>query len=589
MLEDLDSVDSLHTIKIQITNFYKHLIQFDVAFTHIQTHLFTFNTHKLSDDLLAQIESFDELLDTSSTKNSDVSLITSYKSLKNALSQLVSHMHHIPHELLATYWGAYQIRGKEILMRHDTRQMICQQAFHYLSPYLSNPKVTFSTTPYYLHKTIKSEHDTHSKYKNNAHHKMGLDIISDAEMLDLTDVQVLTENEKNNLCTLLEQIYKHPKNTWSNLQRLSLKKNKNKWMTGLELAAFATSTQSVQSNKQKHKGKAKQRHEKKRNQIKDFWYQCDSYQQNYLYITLHLHYALSLAPYQHLLFIIHHEDVSYQLPLEYMLMLAHWGIHYHVDHYRLLSNHLIQHICSKHLIQTIQQLACIENHLQSPLIFHPHNPPHNPYKLQDALRFESLIQLILITPTQVLKQCSPQHHHYWTHQPPVAYYVQLTALAQDLILGADLSIQRFYTQPCKAWLQISLSCDPSYIEHKEQKSRRQGCCGCLSPVSLARMAHHEHILWKTHSHTPTTLQGKAQAIRTMIDRILQRSSFPHPLGPIYYIPFALTQLIFKDIQQKLQTMPHHTPQKIQLAPLSQEIPPSLDTLIMNHVDHSSQS
>lgn len=442
----------------------------------------------------------------------------------------------ISEQILQAYWGAISLAAPTHTMTSMTRQTIWQRSYEELRIYHETPSLCVPCHLQYLpwpNVNINTRVETSSvETKNNLlttlTAKQTIDFITHLMMLSHSHKDLFTHLHRQSLASKKEQ-KKRKKILQKHYHPHEFKKLSNSQLTYLSLYSATTLVLQSHLSSKSHTVA------------------------NQFYI---LHICISM------------NAKTYTIPLELALMLRLWGVHYTLQEQMLFNDTLYHHLITDHFAHTAHQLACIQAHLQSPLAFHQEyfKTAQIKTELTHAWRFESLIQLLLMTPVSVWSQCSAAHKKYWENQSNTLYYVRLTALSQDLISGADLSVQRIQPHATRAWLQLSMSCDLIYIENKEKQSKLAGCCGCLSPVSLARLAETKHLFWKNSSHTPTTLQGKTYAIRNTLNDIISHAH-THVLGPIGLVSVGLMSLIFDDLSQHLKYIPSRKLQKIKATPL----------------------
>lgn len=118
-------------------------------------------------------------------------------------------------------------------------------------------------------------------------------------------------------------------------------------------------------------------------------------------------------------------------------------------------------------------------------------------------------------------------------------------LPRDLFEGADLSVRREAVegpegarQRARGWLQVGLAGERARGEQKGAAARALGCFWALTPHALAARCPPDHPVWRGASHTPTTREGRAYALRQLLISAAARPA-RHPLGAAGQVPLAL--------------------------------------------------
>ena len=126
-------------------------------------------------------------------------------------------------------------------------------------------------------------------------------------------------------------------------------------------------------------------------------------------------------------------------------------------------------------------------------------------------------------------------------------------LQRDLFEGADLSVSRAAGEGmtrARGWLQVSLTGERARGEAKGAAARAHGCFWALTPHALAARCPPTHPIWRNTSHTPTTQEGRAYALR---QHLLNATAHParHPLGAAGQLPLALAWEILSAVGERI--------------------------------------
>jgi hypothetical protein len=140
---------------------------------------------------------------------------------------------------------------------------------------------------------------------------------------------------------------------------------------------------------------------------------------------------------------------------------------------------------------------------------------------REGLAFERFMCVALTCPAELLCEASPLYAKLHATHPTAPLTATLAPLAEDLLRGRDASVSRLASPQhgvvkARAWLQLSLVSEEKGAQAKAHAARRRGNAHCLTPHHLAFACPPEHPLWATQSHTPTTLQGRAYALRGLL-------------------------------------------------------------------------
>lgn len=265
------------------------------------------------------------------------------------------------------------------------------------------------------------------------------------------------------------------------------------------------------------------------------------------------HESIPLSLKTELLNEIQHTPNHHQETLVFSFKLLHalqyWGIYPQSKPHPPSFSHFqtyqkwTQRLWHRELTRTAKGIRIIESHLNRPLYF-----TEDP---QQGWDFEMLLFTLLNGP--------------W--KPP-QLEVDLAPWERDLLGAGDVSIRLNSSRKSslKGWLQVSLSAEASINERKQNLAIKKGCFWLLSPWTLAQDCPPQHPFWKTQSHLPQTLQGRAYLIREIFLRGIKKAK-DHPWGPLVIVPYPLILYIIDRIIHQLKTVKPHTSFKIKKVPL----------------------
>ena len=217
------------------------------------------------------------------------------------------------------------------------------------------------------------------------------------------------------------------------------------------------------------------------------------------------------------------------------------------------------------LITACQEIQTIATSAQGVIDFLEGGDERRQDRSNTGIAFERLVKTLVNLNPENLRAISPEHDRLWTQRALPSLSCRAAPLSLDVLGGADLSIRRPRPQAARGWLQVSLSAELKRGDAKERARRSAGCFWCLSPYTLALDLSPDHSVWRHAAHTPSTIQGRAYAVRAWMMTAL-KERVRHPLGPIGALPAPLSWQILSSIHQRLGVPTRRKIKKINRAP-----------------------
>jgi hypothetical protein len=254
-----------------------------------------------------------------------------------------------------------------------------------------------------------------------------------------------------------------------------------------------------------------------------------------------------------------------------------WGLSFERYPVERTSEHLVAQ-----LITACQEIQTIATSAQGVLNFLEGGDERRQDTSNTGIAFERLVKTLVNLSSESLRAISPEHDRLWTHRALPKLSCRAAPLSLDVLGGADLSIRRPRPQAARGWLQVSLSAELKRGDAKERARRSAGCFWCLSPYTLAFDLSPDHSLWRHAAHTPSTIQGRAYAVRAWVMTAL-KERVRHPLGPIGALPAPLSWQMLSSIHQRLGVPTRRKIKKIKRAP-TLSLTPAQSTELEAHLN-----